>query len=224
MPAPAKAPVPNTATPAALYVLSQRLVRRYEAAVSASTVDIEALMAQVWRPNLSEAEMYGTDETEGFLARVDEGVPELIRLMGEKHLSQLAERLSTPAPDLPGLIRWVLGLGQRLQKPDNDANLKLDDGHLAKLAFAGGLTDAAYRKTHDPANPSARWLRRQREQARKAEREGRPVPVAVAPPAPPVAPVPQMLYLLPNPVRPKARPQRRGYVATGAGMQLAFGF
>ena len=126
-------------------------------------------------------------------------------------------------PDLPSLIRWVLGLGQRLQKPDHDANLKLSDTHLGKV-FAGGLTDAAYCKTHDPDNPSPRWLRREREKASRAAREGRPVPVALAAVTPPVVPVPQMLYLLPAVVRPKAKPGRRGYVATGAGMQLAFGF
>ena len=220
MPAPSKAPIPNTPTPAALYILSQRLVRRYELLVSAPAVDIEALLCRVWRPDLSEAEMYGTDETDGFLARVDEGVPELIRLMGDKHLRQLHERLDAEAPDLPGLIRWVLDLGQRLQKPEHDPRLKLDDAHLAKLAFAGGLTEAAYRQTHDPAHPSARWLRRQRENARKAEREGRPVVVVAAP----AVPTPQMLYLLPNPLKPKPRPGKRGYVATGAGLQLAFGF
>lgn len=215
MSAPSKAPIPNTATPAALYIQSQRLVRRYEALVSAPTVDIEQLLCQVWRPNLTDAEMYGTDETDGFLSRVDEGVPELIRMMGEKHLVQLHERLHADAPDLVGVIRWVLGLGQRLQKPDNDPRLKLDDAHLAKLAFAGGLTEQAYRKVHDPANPSPRWLRRQRELARKAEREGRPV-------AAPVAST-QMLYLLP-PLTPKPRLGKARHPNPAHGMQLAFGF
>lgn len=220
-------------TPASAYVQQQRLIKRYHGLLADFDEErIEALMHAIWRPNggtLDEAQLYGTEESEGFLNRIEEHVPELVWLMNEAERDRFSALLDEGR--LPTLIRQTLSLGQRLKKREDDPNLKLKDDYVGKgfgIGHFPGGTKTEYRNqyqgVHDPANPSARWYRRQREKARAMEKAGTPVP-APPPPRPIVIPKPQppkpMVVVLPvEQVYPNAKTPKRWQ--PWHGQQLAF--
>lgn len=209
-------PAPVGGHAASAYVLCRRLTRRYQELVSAPAVDVEQLMHQIWRPNggtLTDAQLYGTAESEGFIDRLDEAVPELLDLMRPDELQALAPLLDCAAPDLPALVRHVLGLGQQLQKRENDPRLKLNDAANARAAGLGAHTRRAYTTTAlaPDAPRTARQQRRDRERANRAARLGMPdwaaamsVAVVTAPPAPMVQFVP-LAAVYPQTTRRKPR-------------------
>lgn len=118
----ARSPVVGAPTPGSAYVQQQRLVKRYEQAVSSPDVDIEELMAAIWGSDLSQEQMYGTAGSDGFIDRIDEHGPELILLMGPAEMGKATALLS--AGDLPAAVRYILSLHRALKNRVTDPRAK----------------------------------------------------------------------------------------------------
>lgn len=177
---PARAPIPGTACPASAYTLECRMLKEYTRALYSLDTDTDALVAQLFGPDLTRRRY------ESALDRLDEDLPELIRLLRGKEQRTIAALL-LDNHDLPGFIQAILTLdrGNGLKKREHDVNLKptARDESLAKAAGIGHISRDVY---------------------------GRPQPAKPAPAPVIVPPAPQMVYLLPvAQVQPKVEPRPR---------------
>lgn len=143
---PRRAPAPALdAVEPATYVLEQRLLKAYARLLYAPDQCPEELMRAVWGPHLTERQMYGTETKPGKIGRLDEQLPEVIRLITRAdEQDALAALLLAEAPDLVGAIRYLLRLdqGNAIKRRETDPRLKVNDDALCRAAGIGHLARA----------------------------------------------------------------------------------
>lgn len=175
MPAPHSAPVAGLTSP---WSTEQKLLKAYRRLLLAA--DLDALITATLGPKRTATQREAADE------RLEHVMPELIQKLRPAQQGPVAEMLLGESPNLVGAIRHLIGLERNLTHRDDDPRLLLNDDARLKAAGMGHLTQANYRKVHDPANPSARWLGKQK----------LPVPPAAAPVGPPLVLTPWPLVAL----------------------------
>lgn len=129
-------------TPASAYAREARMLTRYRELLYDANTDVEALMAQVWGPNLTERQKWGNDGTDGRVDRLDYNVPDLLQRLKWDEQAE-AEALLLEG-NLLGCIRWVLAKERTLLQRENDPRLLLNDDWRLKAAGLGRLGREAY--------------------------------------------------------------------------------
>jgi hypothetical protein len=152
MSTPRPAPIAGLVSP---YVLEQKLLRAYSRLLLAA--DLDQLITATLGPKRTQTQREAADE------RLEYVMPELIQKLWPEQQAPLAELLLGESPDLASAITYLISLERNLTHRDEDPRLNINDDARLKAAGLGRLTQANYRKTHDPANPSARWLNRNKQ-------------------------------------------------------------
>jgi hypothetical protein len=152
MSTPRPAPIAGLVSP---YVLEQKLLRAYSRLLLAA--DLDQLITATLGPKRTQTQREAADE------RLEYVMPELIQKLWPEQQAPLAELLLGESPDLASAITYLISLERNLTHRDEDPRLNINDDARLKAAGLGRLTQANYRKTHDPANPSARWLSRNKQ-------------------------------------------------------------
>jgi hypothetical protein len=168
MPTPRPAPGGGLVSP---WSTQQKMLKAYRRLLFAA--DLDALITATLGPKRTQTQLEAADE------RLEHVMPELIQKLRPAQQEPLTKLLLGEAPDLEAAIRYLISLERNLTHRDEDPRLLLNDDARSKAAGLGRLTKASYHKPHDPANPSARWLSR-----------NKPAAPSLGPPPTPWPPMP----------------------------------
>lgn len=149
MSAPRFAPAAGLVSP---WSTQQKLLKAYRQLLFAA--DLDQLISATLGPKRTQTQRDAADE------RLEHVMPELIQKLRPAQQMPLVELLLGESHDLVAAIAYLIGLERNLTHRDEDPRLLLNDDARCKAAGLGRLTQANYHKPHDPANPSARWLSR----------------------------------------------------------------